>query len=97
MRRRGPKFQPNAKIRHEIRMINYISSLVFRLGKLHSTRGPGLFLVILLVGRVRMVDISLNQPAPLAWTASLSSATSHDLHQARDRSDCALATTLDDS
>ena len=33
--------------------------LVFRLGKYHSTRGPGLFLVIPLVDQVRMVDIRI--------------------------------------
>ena len=34
-------------------------ALVFRLGKYHSTRGPGLFLVIPLVDQVRMVDIRI--------------------------------------
>jgi regulator of protease activity HflC (stomatin/prohibitin superfamily) len=33
--------------------------LVFRLGKYHSTRGPGLFFVIPLVDQVRMVDIRI--------------------------------------
>jgi regulator of protease activity HflC (stomatin/prohibitin superfamily) len=31
-------------------------AVVFRLGKLHGTRGPGLFLIIPLVDQVRMVD-----------------------------------------
>jgi regulator of protease activity HflC (stomatin/prohibitin superfamily) len=34
-------------------------ALVFRLGKYHSIRGPGLFLVIPLVDQVRMVDIRI--------------------------------------
>jgi len=33
--------------------------LVFRLGKYHSTRGPGLFFVIPLVDQVHMVDIRI--------------------------------------
>jgi regulator of protease activity HflC (stomatin/prohibitin superfamily) len=33
--------------------------LVFRLGKYHSTRGPGLFFVIPLIDQVRMVDIRI--------------------------------------
>lgn len=34
-------------------------ALVFRLGKYHSIRGPGLFLIIPLVDQVRMVDIRI--------------------------------------
>ena len=34
-------------------------ALVFRLGKYHSTRGPGLFPIIPLVDQVRMVDIRI--------------------------------------
>jgi regulator of protease activity HflC (stomatin/prohibitin superfamily) len=34
-------------------------ALVFRLGKYHSIRGPGLFLIVPLVDQVRMVDIRI--------------------------------------
>jgi regulator of protease activity HflC (stomatin/prohibitin superfamily) len=34
-------------------------ALVFRLGKYHDTRGPGLFLILPLVDQVRMIDIRI--------------------------------------
>jgi regulator of protease activity HflC (stomatin/prohibitin superfamily) len=34
-------------------------ALVFRLGKYHDTRGPGLFLIVPLVDQVRMIDIRI--------------------------------------
>src|SRR5438477_615106 len=34
-------------------------ALVFRLGKYHSVRGPGLFFIIPLVDQVRLVDIRI--------------------------------------
>jgi regulator of protease activity HflC (stomatin/prohibitin superfamily) len=34
-------------------------ALVFRLGKYHGTRGPGLFLIVPLVDQVRMIDIRI--------------------------------------
>jgi regulator of protease activity HflC (stomatin/prohibitin superfamily) len=34
-------------------------ALVFRLGKYHSIRGPGLFLIVPLVDQVRMIDIRI--------------------------------------
>src|SRR5579872_244969 len=34
-------------------------ALVFRLGKYHSIRGPGLFVIVPLVDQVRMIDIRI--------------------------------------
>jgi regulator of protease activity HflC (stomatin/prohibitin superfamily) len=34
-------------------------ALVFRLGKYHDTRGPGLFLIVPLIDQVRMIDIRI--------------------------------------
>jgi regulator of protease activity HflC (stomatin/prohibitin superfamily) len=53
-------FVADAAISSSIKLAaQWEQGLVFRLGKYHSTRGPGLFFVIPLVDQVRMVDIRI--------------------------------------
>ncbi|MGA9320312.1 MAG: SPFH domain-containing protein, partial [Xanthobacteraceae bacterium] len=41
----------------------YVRGVVFRLGRYHSTKGPGLYWIIPLIERQRKVDLRINTAA----------------------------------